>query len=1013
MRNFYKPADFFMFRFPCLPYQVFFDVACAKSYKEKMLEYLESNNFFKLAIYISNPKFYVELGNISKKSEKQKNQIYQTLLKYLIRMTTRATPYGLFAPVSAGKFVELPKYTFEGSQKLALYCRPDMQFVYELINQFELDDEILKKCNIKRNTFLNIIDKQVINYFYRDVKKQKIIELSVKNTSLLRIILDLSSEWISYFNLLNKTIKAFPNYDKESISLFLFTLIEKQILVTNLNANLFDNNPFNQLLEKIAPLTNSSVFQNISTKCISFNKRKKNLSIKSLEEIEVTIRKSLPSFTKNNSIHVDAVSKGKVELPRNVAEEACKAFEIINKIKLIENESSNVEDYYWKFISKYGYDSKVSILTLLNENGGLGFPINSKDFQQKRTQKNYEWDRFIINKCLEAIKTDTNEVILRESEVNGFLPQNYSVEKFPVSASIFCEVMSESLSDISNGEFELLLSPNKCCETALGVFGRFTYLFDLNFQTEIKLASEKEGQLRADYEEVELSWLPSFGGAANIAIHTNFQNYHLTVPPINDSKINKKSLAIEDISLLATKEGFSFYSEKLQKKIHFKFSNAINIKLAPRIITFLKEVSDSRYHDINGFNFASLKDFNYLPAFLYNKTYLSPRTWRFYLEKDEADFEKVLNKFIQQQKVWKLPRYVCIGLYDNFLLIDSENKEHLNLLVKEFLTRREIIIYEKISFYKWLLSEGKHYLGEFVIPILSEQKDKEDQETYFIKNHDSKNYLNSEDNKWIYFKLFCHRDWQNKFIVDHLVKFTNNLILEKQVEQWFFIRYHDPDDHIRLRIKIQNRAHKNLIVNEIENWAKGLIFQSVISDFSIHNYCREFNRYGGNKLIDLAEVFFFYDSMCVSLLLKNMQLEKFDLPLIAIGCVGIVNLLLSIGFSEEKSANFLSPTKLNNNDLSGFRKLKPKILESCKSFLYNEFKDGSLLNTVFSIRKESLKAYLNDVEIDTEFSQRVNYIINSLIHMFCNRLGITNDEEEQSRFFAFKTLQTLNFLKYV
>ena len=54
---------------------------------------------------------------------------------------------------------------------------------------------------------------------------------------------------------------------------------------------------------------------------------------------------------------------------------------------------------------------------------------------------------------------------------------------------------------------------------------------------------------------------------------------------------------------------------------------------------------------------------------------------------------------------------------------------------------------------------------------------------------------------WIYLKIYICEEVADEFIYSEMCGFINNLKDKKILKQWFFIRYSDPDFHIRLRIK--------------------------------------------------------------------------------------------------------------------------------------------------------------------------------------------------------------------
>ena len=82
----------------------------------------------------------------------------------------------------------------------------------------------------------------------------------------------------------------------------------------------------------------------------------------------------------------------------------------------------------------------------------------------------------------------------------------------------------------------------------------------------------------------------------------------------------------------------------------------------------------------------------------------------------------------------------------------------------------------------------------------------------------------------------------------------------KSAESWFFIRYSDPDPHIRLRISGEPRK----LAHEVEPELCRLLGQArergLVRKFGFESYEREIERYGGPAAISIAEDIFATDS---------------------------------------------------------------------------------------------------------------------------------------------------------
>ena len=58
--------------------------------------------------------------------------------------------------------------------------------------------------------------------------------------------------------------------------------------------------------------------------------------------------------------------------------------------------------------------------------------------------------------------------------------------------------------------------------------------------------------------------------------------------------------------------------------------------------------------------------------------------------------------------------------------------------------------------------------------------------------------------EWLYFKIYCGVKTADFILVDYLKETIEQLLAQQYISKWFFIRYNDPDAHLRLRFKIDN-----------------------------------------------------------------------------------------------------------------------------------------------------------------------------------------------------------------
>ena len=127
--------------------------------------------------------------------------------------------------------------------------------------------------------------------------------------------------------------------------------------------------------------------------------------------------------------------------------------------------------------------------------------------------------------------------------------------------------------------------------------------------------------------------------------------------------------------------------------------------------------------------------------------------------------------------------------------------------------------------------------------------------------------------QWLYYKIYCGKKTSDAILTELIQPLSNKLLHENLIEKWFFIRYEDPQNHLRVRFLSTNNNHNGKIIQLVnrqlqEYFENGFIW-SVQSDV----YNRELERYGYST-ISLAEDFFFLDSQLCLQALSSIQNDE-------------------------------------------------------------------------------------------------------------------------------------------
>jgi thiopeptide-type bacteriocin biosynthesis protein len=129
--------------------------------------------------------------------------------------------------------------------------------------------------------------------------------------------------------------------------------------------------------------------------------------------------------------------------------------------------------------------------------------------------------------------------------------------------------------------------------------------------------------------------------------------------------------------------------------------------------------------------------------------------------------------------------------------------------------------------------------------------------------------------EWLYAKIYVRSAASDAVLRAAILPLVRRGSRATSDRQWFFIRYHDPRHHLRVRIKIDH-AEIGVLTLALEELLREPLQQGLVSDWAIDTYQRELERFGGAHTIEAVEALFHADSNLVAAALDLGLLDDAD-----------------------------------------------------------------------------------------------------------------------------------------
>lgn len=127
--------------------------------------------------------------------------------------------------------------------------------------------------------------------------------------------------------------------------------------------------------------------------------------------------------------------------------------------------------------------------------------------------------------------------------------------------------------------------------------------------------------------------------------------------------------------------------------------------------------------------------------------------------------------------------------------------------------------------------------------------------------------------EWLYVKLYTGKATADRLLVEEIAPLAERAFAAGAADRWFFLRYGDPQWHLRLRFHGEPEALQRAIARPLGERAAEWISRGRAWRLQLDTYEREIERYGGEEGVEMAELIWHVDSEAVLALLSLLAGE--------------------------------------------------------------------------------------------------------------------------------------------
>lgn len=826
------------------------------------------SNFFRAAIYLASTDFYRELEKRGFKYQELSSAQQNTLRKYYNRACFRPTPFGAFSSIATTVWSQQEEQVRlsngKGETQIKLDYLPELELCETLVCT-----EAKHVLQYRVNASLYKVSKH-FRYIKHDKDARKKRSFSVisltENKMLSDIIAFCTSERM--LSEIAPFLAEKTALEPEAVDAMVDQLIGEQIILPlwgasitgegcleDLIAHLAAKGVWSQELEKIRIILNGlndtdiNEFDNI----LRYASQVESL-LNEPEEIR--------------SLFYSVTDRGQTEggLDVKFQQMIRDGLHCLNTLMPMQR-SMELEDFKRAFTEKFE-GREIPLLTALDPELGIGYENQEEviyredallkdvrfDGGNKGTDQYLKWTAghsLLLNRLQQKTDGEGNyQIELSEKDLAG-ITQDDTHYKLPPSMSVVFRMHNDMLYLESAGG-----------ASATSLVGRFSVFSDEVLSAAREIA-QTEQALNSEVLFAEIAHLCD-PHAANINRRKHIRDYEIPVL-VTSTLQQDRQIGLSDLFISVQNDQIILRSRKHNTIVVPRLSSAFNHNNSD--LPVFRFLCDLQYQGLKTAFKLELSSFfpglKFYPRVVYRSTILSLATWHL----GAADFtwiknsspEQCYESFIGLAKQIGLPRYFTLTHHDNQLVFDRDKPEEALLFLDAVKNS------ERITLNEFLMNErntaaitdahNKPFIGQYIAAMYLREA------VYDVPGHlkfegsrkNNRNFVPGTE--WLYFKIYCHPVLTNELLCNVLAPLLHRVYKKKLIDKWFYVRYTDPDHHIRLRLHVTDGSLEMLIA-AFSRRLKILLDERKIQKYYIDTYIRELERYAPADIGDVESYFF-------------------------------------------------------------------------------------------------------------------------------------------------------------
>lgn len=859
-----------------------------------------------------------------------------SVLKYVLRAGSRATPFGLFAGVAPARITRpgAAAGTVRLGTRHRAVARVDAAWLAALVERLETDPALWPHLSVRVSDLAFVRDGQVVVEHRPQRGGRGPAHVQVRATAPLQAVLALASTPIRVEELAAELAAGFPGTSTSAITGLLAGLLAEGILVTALHPPATCTDPLAHLVDALRPAARQAPHVAAVAEQLGHiaeqvhdhdHRREAGSPAARRHRQDLVAEMHALADQPPPSLAVDLRLDWEITVPACAAAEAARAAGLLTR--LARRPVDGWARWHTAFLDRYGPRALVGVRDVVDADVGLGYPagylgsLPAGSDEAALTDR----DRLLLALAQRAALHQQSELVLDDATIAALTADSLRsgpTDRPQPTTEVIARIHATDPRALQQGRFTLsIVGVSRAAGTTIG---RFLHLLDdTSARTGVhgqdrdrvgdapcpcpRRAQTPPGSPVPTASEM-LTGLPTSTHGALPAqlcaapLHTSTANV-AAVPRVLPHLIvlgryhhdDPHVIGLDDLAVTADEHRLYLVSRSRRRTVEPTTLNAVEAtRFTHPLARFLTELPHAMATPCTVFDWGAAASLPFLPALRHQRTILAPARWLLTsadLPAPQACTRHWEQAFTAWSRRVRLPRCCYLGEGDQRLRLDLDEPSHRAVL-RTHLDRAGTASLRALPAdatdpaadpappppdgREQHTADGASpwsgwYAHEIVIPLATTVPPGPEpswlaQATPPVDIHTHGRL--PADRGQLYLKVYGHPARQDTILIRHLPRLLTALTeaLGPPVDQapdrpggYWFLRYHDPDPHLRLRLRVPPDRTSDA-VTALTAWTARLRADGLTAKAQVDTDFPETARFGGAAALAAAEEVFAADS---------------------------------------------------------------------------------------------------------------------------------------------------------